>query len=102
MAGDMGCKNRLVIVKERLQARDFDTGFTCTVYGLCKDEKQKFFRLLGITGIASECFDLGCQRASKLIPMLEKMDYEFYNVSDNADAITDDKVVVTWRFMKKI
>ena len=102
MAGNMGCKNRLVIVKEKLELE------RCTVYGLDNDEREEFYQLLCVdefTRLLPSCAKrivLDQQRASKLIPVLEKMNYVFYNVSDNADTITDWKVEVTWRFMKKI
>ena len=37
MAGDMGCKNRLVIVKEKLELE------RCTVYGLDNEEREEFY-----------------------------------------------------------
>ena len=57
---------------------------------------HNFHTLLG----QEETIEFYDQRASKLIPTLEKMDYKFYNVSDNADIVANDKVVATWRFCK--
>ena len=108
MAG-MGYKNRMVIVKEKLVSEYCDP-WGCRVYGLDNDEREAFYKLLVDVGDENTEFYpntsqliVVCRiRASELGPLLEKLDYEFYNVSDNADTVTNDNVVVTWRFMKKI
>ena len=140
---DMGCKNRLVIVKEKIttESQAFmdltewtpKPEWSCKVLGLDYEERQKFCQLLDDDDDGHlevrEMIEVYDQRASNLIPILEKMDYEYYNVSDNADIVTNDRVragtrespenyqsrlvpgillpsldrvVVTWRFLKKL
>lgn len=106
----MGWKNCLVIVKEKINPINYSDGsWSCAVLGLDNEEGAKFCQLLGLDPNAhnfhtllgqEETIEFYDQRASKLIPTLEKMDYKFYNVSDNADIVANDKVVATWRFCK--
>ena len=108
--------NRLVIVMEDIQQK------RCTVTGLDHDEMEKFCFLAEaktedqkekteIENCRSNITDIGLllirkHRASKIIPILESMDYEFYNTSDNAGAdemkTVGFGIVVCWRFAKKI
>ena len=93
-------KNRMVFVREDIKPEDTPS---CKVYGLDTDERE-LVRLKSIEitiEYHGKCLFLK-DRASSIIPILESIGYEFYNVSDNVDGMDAENVVVVWRYMKKI
>ena len=97
-------QNRMVFVMEDIQQG------SCNIYGLdSKDKKSVQEKLRKILPdewyhLQSVKLPVKClyvhDRASTITPVLESLNYEFYQVSDT---FSEDKgFTVTWRFVKKI
>ena len=98
------CKNRLIILEEDLYWH------CCEVYGLdpteltkVREELRKKHTSLG--ELYDNEHDLKNVRASDVIPLLESLGYEFYQVSDKFEKGENNFKIcakVLWKFMKKV
>ena len=98
------CKNRLIILEEDLYWH------CCEVYGLdlteltkVREELRKKHTSLG--ELYDNEHDLKNVRASDVIPLLESLGYEFYQVSEKFEKDENNFKIcakVLWKFMKKV